>query len=219
MITLKYLIKITEKFKMSPTKGKGKGKGVDWKATAEMLSSTSNTHPSQDEEADSHTAAEAVEAILTTTPDDLQSLDGLQTPARQEALKEFDTIKLIYDLDEMKVAKANHLRFSTPRSAPPPPYRAIAPKPKPAKGFLDTSYEVAGEGKDMEMADFNEGDELTEGWHTTIQRSLRRMKTADSASLRVLTSTPEPEHIVLERWECHEASYRVGSPMRSRASC
>lgn len=199
--TLDYLKNTRNKLKMSSSKSKGKG--VDWKATAEMLSSTSPTDPSQDEETNNYTAAEAVEAILTTTPDDLDSPESLPTPARQEAIKEFDTIKLIYDLDEMKVAKANHLRFSTSRSAPPPPYRAIAPKPKPAKGFLDTSYEVAGEGKDMEMTDFNEVDQLTEGWHTTIQRSLRRMKTADSASLRVLTSTSEPEHIV-DWWECHE---------------
>jgi hypothetical protein len=199
---LDYLANISKKFKMSSSKSKGKG--VDWKATAEMLSSASNTHPSRDEEADNYTAAEAVEAILTTTPGYPKSPDGLPTPARQETMKEFDTIKLIYDLDEMKVAKANHLRFSTSRSAPPPPYRVISPKPKPANGFLDTSYEVAGEGEDMEMTDFNEVDELTEGWHTTIQRSLTRMKTADSASLRVLTSTPEPENIVFGRWECHE---------------
>ena len=118
-----------------------------------MLSSTSTAQPSQDEEADNYTAAETVEAILTATPDNLHSPDGHPTQARQEAVKEFDTIKLIYDLDEMKVAKANHSRFSTSRSAPPPPYRAIAPKPNPAKGFLDTSYEVADEGNDMEMTD------------------------------------------------------------------
>jgi hypothetical protein len=183
---------------------KSKGKGVDWKATAEMLSSPSTIYSSQNEEAHNYTAAEAVEAILTTTQDDFQSQDSLPTPARREATKEFDTIKPIYDLDEMKVAKANDLRFSTSRTAPPSPYRAIAPKLKPAKGFLDTSYEVAGEGGDIEMTDFNEVDELKEGWHKTIQRSLRRMKTAESASLRVLTSTPEPENIVLDRWECHE---------------
>ena len=183
---------------------KSKGKGINWKATAEMLSSPSIIYSSQDEEAHNYTAAEAVGAILTTTQDDSQSSDGLPTPAGREAPKEFDAMKLIYDLDEMKVAKANHLRFSTPRTAPPPPYRPIAPKPKPARGFLDTSYEIASGGGDIEMTDFNEVDELQEGWHKTIQRSLRRMKTTDSASLRVLTSTPEPENIVLDRWECHE---------------
>jgi hypothetical protein len=189
---------------MSSTEGKGKG--VDWKATAEMLSSTPTAHPSQEDEADNYAAAEAVEAILTTSPDHLHPPDGLPTPAREEAMKEFNTIKLIYDLDEMKAPKANHLRFSTIRSAPPPPYRTIAPKTKPAKGLLNTSYDVADERLDMEMTDLNEVDELKEGWHTTIQRSLRRMRTADSASLRVLTSTPEPEpeYISLERWECHE---------------
>jgi hypothetical protein len=184
----------------------GKGKGVDWKATAEMLSSTSTVHPSQEDEADNYTAAEAVKAILTTSPDDLHPPVGLPTPARQEAMKEFNTIKLIYDLEEMKVAKTNHQRFSMTRSAPPPPYRTIAPKTNTAKGLLDASYEVTDERLDMGMIDFNEVDELKEGWHTTIQRSLRRMRTADSASLRVLTSTPEPEpeYISLERWECHE---------------
>ncbi len=189
---------------MSSTKGKGKG--VDWKATAEMLSSAPNVHASQEEGVASYTAAEAVEAILTTTPEDLQSPDGLPNPIRQGAVKEFDTLKLIYDLDEMKVAKANHLRFSTSRSAPPPPYRAIAPKPKPAKRFLDNSYELADKCEDTEMTESNEVDELMESWHTTIQRSLRKTKTIDSASLKVLTSAPapEPEYIAPERWECHE---------------
>lgn len=172
----------------------GKGKGVDWKATAEMLSSTSHTRPPPgDEAASAHPAAKAVEAILTNAPDTLPS------PTGREAIKDFDTIKLIYELDEMKVAKATHPRFPTVRSAPPPPYRAIAPKPYPAKGFLDTSYEAVGE--DTEMTDFNEVDELAEGWHTMIQRSLRRMRTADAASLRVLGAVPEAG---VERWECHE---------------
>ena len=71
---------------------KGKVKGVDWKTTANILSSTPNLHPLQDEGAASYTAAEAVKAILTTNPDGLHSPDGPPTAVRQGAMKEFDTI-------------------------------------------------------------------------------------------------------------------------------
>src|ERR1700694_133796 len=113
----------------------GKGKGVDWKATAEMLSSISTNLPPEDEDADSYTAAEVVEALFAKTSNEMQSLYGRTAPAKQEDLRELDAIKLIYDLDEMKVAKVDDLRVNASRSAPPPPHRTIAPKFKPADDF------------------------------------------------------------------------------------
>lgn len=100
-----------------------KGNGVDWKAAAEMLSSKSTACQSQDGETDNHKDAEAVEVILKTFTEDLRSPVDLPKPARQEAMKKFDAINLKYDLEEMKVAKANCLSFSTSGPAPPPPYR------------------------------------------------------------------------------------------------
>jgi hypothetical protein len=77
--TLGYLKNIRKLLMMSTSKGKGKG--VDWEATAEMLSSTSTAHPSQDDEADNYTVIEAVEAIHAATRDGLKSSFGLPTPA------------------------------------------------------------------------------------------------------------------------------------------
>jgi hypothetical protein len=183
-----------------------------------MLSGPSNPYPSRDEKTDNCAAAEATEAILTPINENMSPTYSAPIPAGQEARNEFDTINLIYDLNEIKVAKANHLRFSAPRSAPPPPYRAIVLKSKSAMRFLDILHQAVDESKNIEMADVNG---LKEGWYTTIQWSLRKMGKAGLASLRMLTLTtgPEleaPECVAFERSECHEVCFYEGIQQRAK---
>lgn len=231
---------------MASNSSQDKGKKVDWKATAEMTTTTWMTGTSDKKDAadapqdrdkgkgkgvDWHATAE----MLSTTPDrdpEVSLRQEQEKKEEEEAATLAATIKLLFELDEREVAKANHIRFSsrgTARQAPPPPapvVRMIWPKMENSDragayaGEYASNDEAVGfdedededEDEDVDMVDATPPPELMalrEPVPTMPLRSVKRKKNFLSAPVRLGRLESGPELVVADeasedRWECHE---------------
>jgi hypothetical protein len=190
-----------------------KGKNADWKATAEMTTTTwSSTidappSPSQDQDAvapqhnDKGKAVDwaATASMLTTPRNTEESPRQHREEDEAEAAKLSATIKLIYELDEMETSRANQIRISprgVPRLAPPPPpppavmqsgaaegFRAIWPKADEAARA--GVYAEEEEEEDVHMIDPPGHIEAAAQAQSTMPlRSLKRKKNFPLAPVR-----------------------------------
>lgn len=202
---------------------KYKGKDVDWEATAKMLSWPSDADEPHEQETGTGKKMdlEVKTERLTTTPD-------VEAPQQDtQTAKLMETIKLVYDLDEMEIERANHIRFSTSRHAPPPLLPPLGTTTRSKSAWPDVNASAWWKGEETEE-EIMTTEQPEAGTATLVQpRGPKRKKSFPPAPRRPpLGSSPigsnsnnnhnNDDDSTPERWECHKVCFPLPLFLRDR---